>query len=79
MARVPVRLMVHFQIARRPLVQVTEGESDGTRVRGVGTRALDTARGTDDLDVFDPTTGQRTGERISVDRALQIIYSLTKR
>jgi hypothetical protein len=77
--RVPLRLMVQFQIASRPLVQVTDAMRVGGQLRGAGTRALDLADGTAELPLFDPDTGQPTGERITVARALAVLFSLARR
>ena len=76
-ARIPIRLLVYFQLTARPLVQVTEGVRDGTRLVGAGTRPIDLTAG--DLQLIDPATGQPLGETVSIDRALMILFSLAKR
>jgi hypothetical protein len=75
--RFPIRLMMHFQPARTPLVQVTDGvlSVDG-QLHGAGTRAVDITDGARMVDLRDPMTGRSTGGQISIVDALAAIAAL---
>lgn len=74
--RFPIRLLVHFQPARTPLVQVTDGvlSVDGM-LHGAGTRAVDVSEGARTVQLRDPVTGNATGE-ISIADALAVLAAL---
>jgi len=76
--RFPIRLLVHYQPARVPLVQITEGIKaiDGT-IHGAGTHAVDMSDSAREIELRDPATGRTTGDRVTLAHVLAVLAGLS--